>query len=236
MNQYPPQYPQQNPYAAPQAQMMPASGYGQSPMGARMEGQTLVAANGSTFPPVCVKCGTVQGIEWRNQKFVFTPFWAWYFMGWIGYLIFTKRSRFAIPVCQPCHSQWKKWNLFLGLSFVPLILFWVIGFAVAAAVDDGAGIAGIMFTVGILAFIAFFIVAIILRNKKAVSARRIDATYSWLVGVHPTALQAIMTGAMPQPAYPQQPMSQGYPQQQQQQGYPQQGYPQQGGGYGYPQQ
>jgi hypothetical protein len=205
MNQYQPQ----NPYMAPQAQVMPAA-YGQGPMGARIEGNTLVVANGMTFPPVCMKCGNTQGIEWHNQKFVFTPFWAWYVLGWIGYLIFTKRSRFAIPVCQPCHSQWKKWNLFLALSFLPLVLLGALSAAIASSVDDSGAIAGITFTVGILAFIVALVVVAILRAKKAVLARKIDASFTWLRGIHPSVMQMIASGAAPQ-AYAQPMMQQGYP-------------------------
>jgi hypothetical protein len=232
MNQYPQQYQQQNPYAAPQAQVMP-TGYGPSAAGGRMEGDTLVMPNGATFPAVCVKCGTTQPIEWRNQRFVFTPVWAWYFLGWIGYFIFTKRSSFSIPLCPPCHSTWKKSIIPILLSIAVLFGSIMLAGVVAGAMEDGGTIVGIMFMVGLVAFVALLIYGIVVRSKRTVVARKIDNTYSWLRGIHPTALQAIVGGGMPQ-AYPQQQLPQGYPQQQQ--AYPQQGYPQQGGGYGYPQQ
>ncbi|HEX8796209.1 MAG TPA: hypothetical protein VF765_34905 [Polyangiaceae bacterium] len=210
------QYQQPNPYAAPQAQAVPAN-YAQGPTGARIEGDTLVVANGMTFPPVCTKCGNTQGIEWHNQKFVYTPFWAWYVLGWIGYLIFTKRSRFAIPVCQPCHAQWKKWNLLLGLSVLPLFLLGALCAAIASAVDDSGAIVGITFMVGIFACLAALVVVAIMRAKKVVLARKIDSSFTWLRGVHPNVVQMIGSGAAPQ-AYAQPMMQQGYA--------PQPGYPQ----------
>ena len=230
MNQYPQQQYQQNPYAAPQAQVMPA-GYGQAPMSARVEGASLVVPNGATFPAVCLKCGNQQGIEWRNQRYTWIPPWARFF-GWLIQMLVAKRSRFQLPLCQPCHSQWKKWNLFLWLSFLPLFLFIFIGAAIAGATEDGGAIAGILITLGVVGFIVGLIVAIVFRNKKAVTAIRIDKQFSWLRGIHPNVMQMVAMGAAPQ-AYAQPMMQQGYPQQQ---AYPQQGYPQQGGGYGYPQQ
>jgi hypothetical protein len=100
--------------------------------------------------------------------------------------------------------------------------------AIASAVDDSGAIVGITFMVGIIAFMVALVVVAIVRAKKVVLARKIDASFTWLRGVHPNVMQMIATGAAPQ-AYAQPMMQQGYPQQQQ-------AYPQQGGGYGYPQQ
>jgi hypothetical protein len=227
MNPYPPQPPAQNPYAPPQAPVMPAGYGGGVPMSARVEGTTLVVPNGAPFPPVCLKCSTTQAIEWRDQKFSYVPPWARFF-GALIQLFVMKRSRFQLPVCQSCHREWKKWNLFLWLAVLPPIFICVLAGVVATAVggDAGASAATVLIVIGILAFIAGLIVVAIFRKKKIVMATRIDKQFSWLLGVHANTIPAIVGGG-----YAAQTAPYGAPQ-----GYPQ-GYPQ-GGGYpqpgGYP--
>lgn len=188
-------------------------GFAGAPGEARVEGQTLVAANGMQLPPVCFKCGQSQGIVWRDQKYQYVPPWAWYFLGWLGVLVFGKRSRFDLPVCPPCNAAWKKATLLFALSWLPGLLLVFVGTGVWSAMDDGT-VGGIVSLLGFVAMVAGLVVFGIMRLKKVVRSVKIDKTHTWLRGVHPAALQAAAGGGMPQP-------------------YPQQAPP--GGGYDYPQ-
>jgi hypothetical protein len=207
------QYPGHNPYAPPQAPVANA-GYGPGPYGppsARVEGKLLVAANGSPLPAMCLKCGG-QPTHWRPQNYRYTPPWAM-FMGWIGLLIFSKKSNFQVPLCEQHRASWKKWNLIAGLSCLPGVLLCVLGLALTGESSDaGAG----LFIVGLLSFLVGLIGTLIVRSRMIVMPTKIDKTHSWLRGVHPTVLQFVSAPQMPQAYAPQ-----GYASQPQ--GYP--GYP-----------
>ena len=187
------QYPAANPYAPPQQFPVGAPAYAQAPYAAapsaHVEGKLLVAANGSALPAMCLKCGG-PAQHWRAQRYQYTPPWAFFFFGWLGVLIFSKRSSFQVPVCQEHQAAWKKWNLIAGLSWIPGVLFWAIG----AAVGDDVG--AVLLLVGTVVFFAGLFAALIVRSRKIVMPRKIDKTHTWLRGVHPTVLDAV---AMPQP-------------------------------------
>jgi hypothetical protein len=207
------QYPATNPYAPPQAPMG-APAYAQGPYAAapstcHVEGKLLVAANGSGLPAMCLKCGGAAQ-HWRAQRYQYTPPWAFFFFGWLGILIFSKKSSFQVPLCQEHLADWKKWNLIAGLSWIPGVLLWVIGAAVA---DAAGGLGGVLLLLGTLVFFVGLIGTLIVRSRKIVMPSKIDKTYSWLRGVHPTVLAAVATPPATNPgAYPM-PQAQyaGYP-------------------------
>lgn len=208
-------YQSANPYAAPQAPI--ASGgygpgpYGQGPGSLMVQGNLLVAANGSTLPPVCLKCGA-QPTVWRPVRYQYTPPWAFLFLGWIGILIFTKRSSFQVPLCEEHRSTWVLWNSIAGLSWLPGLALCVLG-GVLSGVNDGLG-AGII-GLGMLVFLVGLITTLVIRNYKIVMPRKIDAAQTWLRGVHPAVLQAVSAPQVPQGyGMPQQPYPAAYP------GYP----------------
>lgn len=212
-------YAAQNPYAAPQAPVMPA-GYapGVSPL--RVEGNLLVAANGSGLPAVCLKCGSTHGIGWRDQKFVWVPRWAVLF-GALIQAIVAKRSRFNLPLCPPCTARWKKWNLIAWLSWLPGAFLFLVGVALSGV--QAAGAAGALLAIfGVVIVLAGLLTALVLRGRAVVYPTKIDKTHTWLRGVHANALQT-MAAAAAQAAYAQPPAAApGY--------YPQQPPP----GYAYP--
>jgi hypothetical protein len=218
------QYPGQNPYAPPQAPVIDA-GYGQAPYGpqsAYVEGKLLVAANGTTLPAMCLKCGS-QPHQWKAQKYMYVPPAA-RLIGWLGILIFGKRSSFQLPLCNGHLAEWKKWNLIAWLATVPTIVAFCVLMAVVGGMDGDAG--PIVFFGGIVLVLAELITVLVIRSKKIVMATKIDKTHSWLSGVHPTVLQFV--------ASPQAPQGYGQPQYGQPQ-VPPQGYgPPPGGGYGPP--
>ena len=209
-----------NPYAAPQA---PVAGYG-APQGqpmAHVDGVSVVVANGSGMPPVCLKCGNAQGIQWRDANFRYVPPWARFF-GWLIQALVVKKSRFSLPLCTPCNATWKKWTIILALSWIPGLLVLFLGLGLGS-IDDGLGAAVTM--VGLLVMVVGLVVAAVLRNRRTIWAGKIDKTHTWLRGVHAVATQALVQGPAPQQGY----APAGYaPQAMAPQGYPQPG------GYGYP--
>lgn len=191
-------YAAQNPYAAPQAPVMPA-GYAPGVSPVRVEGNLLVAANGSGLPAVCLKCGSTHGIGWRDQKFRWVPRWAVLFGALIQAMV-AKRSRFNVPLCPPCTARWKKWNLLAWLSWLPGVGLLLIGAVLSGVGADGAG--GVAMMLGFLVVLAGLITALALRARAVVYPTRIDKTHTWLRGVHPNALQT-MAAAAAQAAYAQ---------------------------------
>ncbi|HEY5076186.1 MAG TPA: hypothetical protein VIJ48_01660 [Acidimicrobiia bacterium] len=201
------QYPGHNPYAPPQAPVANA-GYGPGaygPPSARVDGKLLVAANGSPLPAMCMKCGGPP-THWRAQNYRYTPQWAM-LIGWIGILIFSKKSSFQIPLCEEHRAAWKKWNLIAGLSCLPGVVLWVLAGIVGMDSDAGVG----LFFVGLVAFFVGLIGTLIARARKVVMPTKIDKTHSWLRGVHPAVLQAVSAPHGPQApgAYPMRPQQNG---------------------------
>jgi hypothetical protein len=201
------QYPGHNPYAPPQAPVGNQA-YGPGPTGPSVyvQGKLLVAANGSALPAMCLKCGG-HPTHWRAQNFRYTPPWA-RLIGWLGYLVFSKKSSFQIPLCEGHRAAWKKWNLIAGLSSIPGILLLVVGGAVMGADSDTGSV---IFMIGMAVLLVALIGSLIIRGRRVVMPTKIDKTHSWLSGVHPTVLQFVASPPPP-PGYPmQEPYGQGQP-------------------------
>jgi hypothetical protein len=184
-----PYVPSQNPYAAPQAPVMPA-GYAPGPTLAHIEGQLLVVANGAQLPPVCLCCGATQPIEWRDQKFMYVPVWARFFGALIQVLV-AKRSRFNLPLCAACNGEWRKWNIISALSWIPGLLLIFVGVACASADLDSLG--GVLGVVGCLVLLVGLLTALILRRRRLIRATKIDKTHTWLRGVALSAQHGIVS-------------------------------------------
>ncbi|HEY6464018.1 MAG TPA: hypothetical protein VIY73_27800 [Polyangiaceae bacterium] len=179
-------HPAANPYAPPRhlagAPFRAAAVV--APPTARVEGKLLVAENGSPLPAMCLKCGR-HPTHWRAHTFRYTPPMAVFFLGWLGILIFRKRSTFRVPLCDAHLASWKKWNLCAGLSWLPGLLLVVLG----AVVGGEARVA--LIVVGLYAITILLIAAFVVRARRIVTAQKIDDTNSWLAGVHPSVLAAV---------------------------------------------
>ena len=151
---------------------------------ARLEGDAFVVQNGAQFARVCVKCGTTHGLGKRTHKFAYVPTAAKFF-GPLIQKLFTKNSQFELPICASCDGQWKKWNLIVGVSWLPGFLFTFLGPAVFQS--------GAMALVGMLMLVGGLVTASILRRKHNLDVSKIDATHSWIVRVHPAAQSAMTT-------------------------------------------
>lgn len=109
-----------------------------------------------------------------------------------------------MPICGTCNAQWKKWNWIAALSWVPGLLFWMLGVTV------GGDVGGVIVLFGLLAVLGALITTLVMRSSRIVVANKIDATHSWLGKIHPTALQFLFQ--MPTATAPAYVASQGYPQ------------------------
>ncbi len=164
-----------NPYAPPQA---PAGGPQWDPHGSavgRLDGNALVLPNGAALPSVCSKCATGAGLRPRNVKFSFVPAWARFF-GPLIQVIVMKKSRFDVPLCEPCNAEWKKWNLFAWLAILPGL--GLLG--TSALLEDP----GILATVSFVVMLVALVTVLVLRKRRVVVATKIDKTHTWMTGLH----------------------------------------------------
>jgi hypothetical protein len=183
-------HPTMNPYAPPKAPITPV---GRDPSAsARIEGRALVLANGATLPPVCLKCGGAEAIEWREQRFKHVPPWA-RLLGVLFQELLAKRSRFRLPLCSRCHEQWRKWNRIVWLVWMPGIVLTLLGVASLSAAPGDFGLYVLLVGLALAgAGLVGGIVALVLRQKRIVYAARVNDSHSWLHGVHESAMQAIV--------------------------------------------
>jgi uncharacterized membrane protein len=112
-------------------------------------------------------------------------------LGWLGILIFNKRSSFQVPLCEPHQAEWKKWNLYAGLSWLPGVVLSILGGIIGG--DAGA----VILLLGFVLFLGGLVTALIIRSRKIVMPTKIDKTHSWLRGIHANVLQAVATGRSP---------------------------------------
>ena len=152
-----------------------------------MDGKALMIPNGATLPAVCLKCASQQNLESRAQKFSFVPVWARFFGPLIQVLVM-KKSAFVLPICTPCHSTWKKWNLYAFLGSLPGIALVMLGAVIGD--DVGGGMCGF----GMLVFLGGLITALVIRMRHVVIASKIDKTHTWLTRLHPEAMRIASMG------------------------------------------
>jgi hypothetical protein len=146
-----------------------------------------------------MKCGGAP-THWRAQRYQYTPPAAVFFLGWLGILIFNKKSSFQVPLCEAHRVEWKKWNLLAGLSWIPGVLLLIAGGAVGTVSADAAAVLALL---GAVVLFVGLIGALILRSRKIVMPTRIDKTHSWLRGVSPVVLQAVASPQLAPQAYAQ---------------------------------
>ena len=108
---------QHNPYAPPTPGIAPnpyGQHYGQgAPFQAWPDGPDLAVQKDAPLPGVCMKCGSHDAPNRRNQQFVWTPPWVFIFflispiIGAIIAVIVQKKGRLLLPLCMSCNSRWK---------------------------------------------------------------------------------------------------------------------------------
>lgn len=140
-----------------------------------------LAAN--DFPPVCAMSGAPAEV-WRKFRFATVPGWAYAFLvllcTGIGLIpvfiimaIVSRRASGHLPLTR---ASQRKLRLITWLSFglLPLmIVFWIVGAIVSSNLHDNtwSTIAGILFFLGLFAFLGFVVCALVLRPLVGPGAR-----------------------------------------------------------------
>lgn len=194
--------PSYNPYAPPAPPAPYGYGHGAPMSGmppvARVEGERVVLRNGMALPPVCLKCGVRQPVEWRKQKFVWSPQWTILLvlvsllLGAIVALILQKRSEFQLPLCPACNTRWKQWNLLM--VFTALAIIGIIPLTVVAGSFVSSDSMPTIVMVGIFGWLIGIVFVAIARTKAIVLPKKIDKFETWLLGVHPEAIRVLVGG------------------------------------------
>jgi hypothetical protein len=117
------------------------------------------------LPDVCMKCGAPPVVR-PMKTFSWIPYWARLVP--FGYIIFMKRRRVPIPLCEQHKNHWTIRYL-IGFGGLALFLFLFIGggMVMAAASENDPGgpgvmLGGLMLAVGGVAFLAWLITMIVL--------------------------------------------------------------------------
>jgi hypothetical protein len=182
-----------SPYGAPAA--VPYGAYGPAPFQAWPDGPDLAVQKEAPLPGVCVKCGSHDAPNRRNQQFVWTPPWVFIFfllspiIGAIIAVIVQKKGRLLLPLCNDCSARWKQGMLFLGLSIVWLILGLIVGIAIAANDLPEVGVPLIISGFGALIAVA------IVNRGRFLRVRKVDERMITLREVNQVACQAILNAA-----------------------------------------
>jgi len=190
---------QHNPYAPPSPGIAP-NPYGTpsapgGPFAAWAEGPDLSVQKEAPLPGVCMKCGSHDAPNRRNQQFVWTPPWVFIFflvspiIGAIIAVIVQKKGRLLLPLCHACSARWKNGMLALVLAIVGLILGFIFGFVALANELPELGV-----PLMIAGFVALIVVAVMNRGRF-LRVKKVDERMITLREVNPIAYQAILNAA-----------------------------------------
>lgn len=138
------------------------------PLPALSEGELVVVPQGTSFPKICVKCGTRRELLFRTNRFAFAQkpstgkrvMWGVMF-GALGGAIAaaqsTEYATFTLPICPRCNARWTDAKIASFVSFLPfvgvgiwLFALWVNGAPGADVVAPGLAF---VVTVAILALV-----------------------------------------------------------------------------------
>lgn len=182
-----------NPYGAPAA--VPYGAYAPAGFQAWPEGRDLAIQKEAPLPGVCMKCGSHDAPNRRNQQFVWTPPWVFIFflispiIGAIIMVFVQKKGRLLLPLCTPCNDRWKAGAWMLGLSVLWLIIGLISGIALSA--NDLPEVGVPLLVSGII----FFIVGIVMAQGRFLRASKVDERMITLRDVNQVAYQAILNAA-----------------------------------------
>lgn len=166
------------------------------------EGELVVVPTGTTFPRVCVKCGSKNDLLERVNRFAFAEkpsmgkrvLWG-ALLGPVGGAIAqaqaTTYATFTLPLCPRCDARWTDAKIASIASLLPLVgvAIWLFSLMVNQAPGGEAVVPGIAF----LATIA--IVAVVNRifvPPRTIRCLAIQGRYVKLSGVGPAARAALL--------------------------------------------
>ena len=143
------------------------------------------------LPPVCVATGATDNVQHYQLKFQFTPFWARFFFGAIGMLLFSKKTEIMVPFTPEAHAKYKR------SQWMPAVI--IIGGVVLGAMFMALGSS--MALVGGLAMVAAIvgglIYALVVTKSAGPMCKHMDDATLTLEIPSDLAADAIETGRMP---------------------------------------
>jgi hypothetical protein len=160
---------------------------------ARLDGDVLIVRRDTSFPSVCIKCASHQGIERRATKFQWTPMWARMSVvfcalpGLIAIAITTKRAELQLPLCPACNKRWTAARNALIAGVIAIVLSLV-------ALRLGDDPQSLLPLIGVV-IIAFVVVALAYVKPRMLQVRKIDDAHVELKNCHPGAAQEIAEGS-----------------------------------------
>lgn len=189
-----------NPYAPPQQVAPQQVSYGYGVAGgyaAWPDGPNVSIQKDAPLPAVCVKCGGGPANQRKNQQFVWTPPWVFIIffvspiIGAIVAMVVQKKGRLQLPLCDNCLARWKQGTLMIVGGVLFLLAALIGGIAIAANDLPEVGVPLI-----ILSFVVF-IVSLVVASKRFLRASKVDERMITVRGIHPAAVQAILSAASP---------------------------------------
>lgn len=138
------------------------------PLPALREGELIVVPQGTSFPKICVKCGSRRELLFRTNRFAFAHqpstgkrlMWGAMF-GALGGAIAaaqsTEYATFTLPICPRCNARWTDARIASFVSFLPFIGvgIWLFALWINRAPGGDVVVPGVAFvgTVAILALV-----------------------------------------------------------------------------------
>jgi len=182
-------------------------------------GRLLVVEKNARLPDVCLKCGAVQGLTRRRQKFQHSPWWVSLLFAPTGLLAFqdtgfsmlapwgpvlgmilalagTKHATLDLALCARCRRRWTAAILAMVAAVMApfigvLVLVASILRALSAAVRPSISTGAGIFALSVLVPIVIYFAYV---GPRLLGVERIDAKTITLARVHPDAAALIRRG------------------------------------------
>jgi hypothetical protein len=149
------------------------------------------------LPQVCMFCGA-PAVTRVKRTFSWCPGWVWILIlvnlivVLVVALILTKKMTVRVPTCHEHEGYWRRKNVYVGLSFVAIVLISVGGLVIASSQAQGGGNdpTGFVCVGSSVLFFAWLVVAAI-ASARGVRAVHITDDTVKLTGVHEEFVTAL---------------------------------------------
>jgi hypothetical protein len=138
------------------------------------------------LPRVCMCCGA-RATTFKRRKFSWYPPWAFFALGAIGAMMFSKTVMVDVPLCEKHRSHWNLRTAFALVGIAAFVVLFFAGIAVASQDEDLAPF--VFIPLGVL-FLAWLIAAIIL-SSSAIRPTEITDKSVTLRGVSEDFIEAL---------------------------------------------